>query len=323
MSLLCLAFVQTIRNSCSFCQIFVQTLYSYAVTELGHLRIGELSRRTGTSVDLLRAWEKRYGLLEPDRSEGGFRLYSDADVGRVRTMQGHLAAGLAAKEAARRALEEPGSETNGVQLVAQSRRELADALAAFSEGRANAVLDRLLAALSVDAVLRDVVLPYLHDLGEAWERGDASIAQEHFASNVLRGRLLGLGRGWGEGSGPHALLACPPREQHDLGLIAFGLALRNRGWRITYLGQDTPISTLVQEARELGPDRVVVAASDAERLDDALAELARLARAAPLSIGGAGASPELAEKAGASLLGSDPVSAAELLTRERRASARA
>ena len=212
------------------------------MTELGHLRIGELSRRTGTSVDLLRAWEKRYGLLEPDRSEGGFRLYSDEDVGRVRTMQGHLAAGLAAKEAARRALEEPGSETDGVQLVAQSRRELADALAGFSEGRANAVLDRLLAALSVDAVLRDVVLPYLHDLGEAWERGEASIAQEHFASNVLRGRLLGLGRGWGEGSGPHALLACPPREQHDLGLIAFGLALRNRGWRITYLGPGHPAS---------------------------------------------------------------------------------
>jgi len=292
------------------------------VTEAGHLRIGELSRRTGTSVDLLRAWEKRYGLLEPDRSEGGFRLYSDADVGRVRTMQGHLAAGLAAKEAARRALEQPGPAV-GDALVDQSRRELADALAGFSEGKANAVLDRLLAALSIDAVLRDVVLPYLRDLGEAWERGEASIAQEHFASNVLRGRLLGLGRGWGEGSGPHAMLACPPREQHDLGLIAFGLALRNRGWRITYLGQDTPVSTLEQEARELSPDRVVVAASDAERLDNVLADLTRLARAAPLSIGGAGASLELAEKAGASLLSSDPVSSAELLTREHRAGARA
>jgi len=292
------------------------------VTEAGHLRIGELSRRTGTSVDLLRAWEKRYGLLEPDRSEGGFRLYSDADVGRVRTMQGHLAAGLAAKEAARRALEQPGPAV-GDALVDQSRRELADALAGFSEGKANAVLDRLLAALSIDAVLRDVVLPYLRDLGEAWERGEASIAQEHFASNVLRGRLLGLGRGWGEGSGPHAMLACPPREQHDLGLIAFGLALRNRGWRITYLGQDTPVSTLEQEARELSPDRVVVAASDAERLDNVLADLTRLARAAPLSIGGAGASLELAEKAGASLLSSDPVSSAELLSREHRAGARA
>jgi MerR family transcriptional regulator, light-induced transcriptional regulator len=292
------------------------------MAETGHLRIGELSRRTGTSVDLLRAWEKRYCLLDPDRSDGGFRLYSDEDVGRVRAMQAHLADGLAAAEAARRALENGGPEAGGGNLIEQSRRELADALASFAEGRANAVLDRLLGALSLDTVLVEVVLPYLHELGEAWARGDASVAQEHFASNFLRGRLFGLGRGWGEGAGPHALLACPPREQHDLGLIAFGLALRNRGWRITYLGQDTPLSTLEQEARELQPDRVVVAASTPERLEDVLADLAKLAQAAPLSLAGAGASSELAGKAGVALIEDDPISGAERLTRELRAGAR-
>jgi|tagenome__1003787_1003787.scaffolds.fasta_scaffold20800501_2 DNA-binding transcriptional MerR regulator len=296
-------------------------LYSYTMTEPGHLRIGELSRRTDTSVDLLRAWEKRYGLLVPDRSDGGYRLYSDDDVERVRAMQSHLAQGLAAAEAARRALEGPVAETDGGELVAQSRRELGDALEHFAEGKANAVLDRVLGSLSIDAVLRDVVLPYLRDLGEAWSRGEVNVAQEHFASNVLRGRLLGVARGWGEGAGPHALLACPPREQHDLGLIAFGLALRNRGWRITYLGQDTPLSTLVEETRELVPDRVVVAASASERLDNVAADLAALAQAAPLAIGGAGASGELAERVSATLLGGDPVSAAELLTREHRAGA--
>jgi MerR family transcriptional regulator, light-induced transcriptional regulator len=291
--------------------------------ERGHLRIGELSRRTDTSVDLLRAWEKRYGLLDPDRSDGGFRLYSDDDVERVRAMQAHLADGLAAAEAARRALESPVglAKTDGGELVVQSRRELADALEHFAEGRANAVLDRVLGSLSIEAVLRDVVLPYLHDLGDAWSRGEITVAQEHFASNVLRGRLLGVGRGWGEGPGPHALLACPPREQHDLGLIAFGLALRNRGWRITYLGQDTPVSTLVEEVRHLEPDRVVVAASAAERLGDVVEDLAALAQVAPLAIGGAGATAELAEQAGATLLGGDPVSAAELLTRDHRAGA--
>ena len=292
------------------------------MSETGHLRIGELSRRTGASVDLLRAWEKRYGLLDPDRSEGGFRLYSDDDVARVRAMQAHLVDGLAAAEAARRALENGGPEAGGGDLVAQFRRELADALGSFAEGRANAVLDRLLGALSLDAVLVEVVLPYLHELGEAWGRGEASVAQEHFASNVIRGRLFGLARGWGEGAGPHALLACAPLEQHDLALIAFGLALRNRGWRITYLGQDTPLSTLEQEARELRPDRVVVAGSTAERLEDVLPDLATLAQVAPLSLAGAGASPDLARKAGATLLEGDPVSEAERLTRELRAGAR-
>ena len=291
------------------------------MAEPGHLRIGELSRRTDTSVDLLRAWEKRYRLLDPDRSHGGFRLYSDDDVARVRAMQAHLADGLAAAEAARRALETPVTKTDRGELVGQSRRELADALEHFAEGKANAVLDRVLGSLSIEAVLRDVVLPYLHDLGDAWSRGEITVAQEHFASNFLRGRLLGVGRGWGEGPGPHALLACPSQEQHDLGLIAFGLALRNRGWRITYLGQDTPLSTLVEETRELEPDRVVVAASASERLGDVIADLAALAQAAPLAIGGAGATAQLAEKAGATLLGGDPVSAAELLTREHRAGA--
>jgi MerR family transcriptional regulator, light-induced transcriptional regulator len=291
------------------------------VATSGHLRIGEVSRRTGASVDLLRAWEKRYGLLEPARSAGGFRLYSDDDVARVRAMQSHLADGLAAAEAARRALESPPAEAPSADLVAQARGELASALAALEEARANAVVDRLLGALSLDAVLRDVVLPYLRDLGDAWARGEATVAQEHFASNLLRGRLLGLARGWGEGSGPRALLACPPGELHDLGLIAFGLALRSRGWRITYLGQDTPLDTLGQEARELEPDYVVVAASTSERLEAVLPDLERVARAAPVAIGGGGASRELAQRAGATLLDADAVSAAEELTRAARAAA--
>ena len=244
-----------------------------------YLRIGELSRRTGVSVDLLRAWEKRYGLLEPSRSGGGFRLYSDADVGRIEAMQHHLGAGLA------------------------------DALARFDDAAAHAVLDRLLATLSVDAVLAQVVLPYLHELGEAWERGQASVAQEHFASALVRGRLLGLARGWGGGSGPQALLACPPDEQHDLGLIAFGLALRAHGWRITYLGQDTPLEAVAEQVERLSPHAVVLAFTRPEEVQ--AADLAPVAKAVPTWLAGAGASSELAEKAGARLLSDDPVAAAE------------
>ena len=79
--------------------------------------------------------------------------------------------------------------------------------------------------------------------------GDASIAQEHFASALLRGRLLGLARGWGTGSGPLGLLACFPGDQHDLGLLCFGLALRGQGWRITFLGPDTPLATITCSPR--------------------------------------------------------------------------
>jgi DNA-binding transcriptional MerR regulator len=288
------------------------------VSATPHLRIGEVSRRTGVSVDLLRAWEKRYGVLSPGRSEGGFRLYSDADVERVRTMQAHLGQGLAAAQAARLALEsEVQPELSGsADLVSLDRSELADALASFAEVRANAAFDRLLSTLTLDTLLAEVLLPYLHDLGDAWERGDVTVAQEHFASNVIRGRLLGLARGWGAGIGPHALLACPPGELHDLGLIAFGLALRSRGWRITFLGQDTPISTVEEHVRVVQPDRVVLAAAEAGPLDDSLQDLRSLAESVPLSLAGAGATQSLAREAGASLLSGDPIAEAERLTSE-------
>ena len=115
---------------------------------------------------------------------------------------------------------------------------------AFDEPAAQAVLDRLVSDLSVPAVLRDIVLPFLAELGQRWVRGTASIAQEHFASNLIRGRLAGLARGWGDGHGPRALLACPPGEMHDMALMIFGIALNRAGWRIDYFGADTPVGEL-------------------------------------------------------------------------------
>jgi DNA-binding transcriptional MerR regulator len=283
------------------------------------LRIGELSRRAGLSDHVLRAWESRYGLLQPVRSAGGFRLYSEADESRVRRMQAYLADGLSAAEAARAALAdmtgtEPG-RPGGPHLAAPAGREpcaeIRRALDAFDEPAAQAELDRLIADLSVSAVLRDVVLPYLADLGERWERGTASVAAEHFASNVIRGRLGGLGRGWGSGHGPRALLACPPGELHDMGLMAFGIVLNRTGWRIEYLGASTPVEELQRAADASHPDLVVVAGTIPQTLEPLQPELASLARSAPLALAGAAATPEIAAAVGARLMAGDPVTEAE------------
>ena len=280
------------------------------------LRIGEVSRRTGVSPELLRAWERRYGLLRPTRSSGGLRLYSSADVERVQRMRRHLDDGLAAAEAAAlAAADDPVPVATAPLLPADPWRPLAAALDAFDEPRAQTALDELLAVLSMDALLSDVVLPYLRDLGERWERGEVRVAQEHFASTVLRGRLLGLGRGWGRGSGPLALLACPPGEQHELGLIAFGLALRARGWRIVYLGADTPLETVEAAADSLAPARVVIGTTDADRVRAIAAELRRLAERHPVAVGGAGAAGVDARGLGVLRLADDPVAAAESLAR--------
>lgn len=289
-----------------------------AETAQGYLRIGELSRRVGVSPELLRAWETRYGLLRPSRSTGGFRLYSDEDEARVRLMRLYQERGLSAAEAARLAASaEPGAapeaaEPNG--RVAAEVARLRETLDDFDEPGAHGAFDRLVGALSTDALVREAVIPYLEDLGRRWEEGKASVAQEHFASNVLRGRLLGLARGWGQGAGPRAILACAPGEQHDLPLICFGLALRARGWRITYLGPDTPVDTLADVVGALEVRLVVVSASLPERLEAALGELRGLSGRTRLVVAGAGATAEAAERAGAELVTEDPVSAADRLS---------
>ena len=279
----------------------------------GYVRIGELSRRTGVSADLLRAWERRYGLLRPIRSEGGFRLYSPQDEQRVALMRDHLERGLSAAQAARLILEETERRPDESPALARGAASLRQALDALDGSAAHTALDTLLANLSLETVLGGVVMPYLHELGERWERGEASIADEHFASNLLRGRLLGLARGWDRGLGPRALVACAPGEQHDLALIVFGLALRERGWRITYLGPDTPIDSLENATRALEPAAVVIAATARERLAGTEASLRKLARSVPLWIAGAGASPKVTKKAGARHLDADPLGGADLV----------
>jgi MerR family transcriptional regulator, light-induced transcriptional regulator len=269
-----------LSNLCS------DAVYMPGMASAGALRIGELSRRSGVSPELLRAWERRYGLLHPTRSPGGLRLYSADDLARVEAMQQHLAAGLAAAEAA--ALATRSAHRDEIASPA-SKDELAAALASFDGAAADAVFDSMLARLSLDTLLRDVVIPYLHELGERWERGEASIAQEHFASALLRGRLLGLARGWGQGIGPAAVLACAPGEQHDLGLLTFGLALRARGWRIIYLGTDTPIASVQEAVSSCGPTLVVVSAVNARAFRRHQSELQELARTTRLCLGGAGA----------------------------------
>ena len=270
------------------------------------LRIGELSRRVGVSPDVLRAWERRYGLLRPQRSPSGQRLYTDADEARVRRMLGHMEHGYSPAVAAR--------------LAAQAPPAPATPPAAPAPGAAEAALDRLLAAFALDTVLRDVVLPFLHDLGDAWASGDVTVGQEHFASAVIAGRLHALARGWDAGIGPRAVLACPSDERHELGLLCFALALRGRGWRVCYLGADTPAEAIASVAGQLEAELVVLGAVRAEPLVGAMGALAALAGdGRRLCVGGRGAGPAIAAALGAEELPQDPVAAADLVSAARNA----
>jgi MerR family transcriptional regulator, light-induced transcriptional regulator len=295
--------------------VFVEGLYDPVVDEQALLRIGEVSRRTGVARELLRAWERRYGLLRPQRTDGGFRLYSLDDVRRVRAMREHLAAGISAAQAAALAANE-AAPAAAQPVTAGAAAQLDRALDRLDDAGGQAAFDELVAQHSLDGILRDLIVPYLRELGERWQRGAVTVAQEHFASAFLRGRLLGLARGWDRGRGPRALLACAPGELHELSLIAFGLALRSRGWRITYLGPDTPLDELAETAAAIDSQLVVVVAITSTRLEEGKDALAALAAKRPLALAGAAAGDELARATGARLLTADPVTEAEALTRD-------
>jgi methanogenic corrinoid protein MtbC1 len=236
-------------------------------------------------------------------------------------MQAHLADGLAAAQAARAAIaDEPAGQIARAGAQARSRADLVDsaealrrALDEMDEPSAQAVLDRLFTDFTVESVLRDVLLPYLHELGERWEHGAVSVGQEHFASHVVAGRMAGLARGWGNGRGPRALLACPPGELHEMALMTFGIVLNRNGWRVGYLGANTPMLDLIQVASEIRPSLVVLSASTPERFAAVVPDLVALAGIATLALAGQGANENLADETGARLITADPVTAAQQL----------
>jgi DNA-binding transcriptional MerR regulator len=285
--------------------------------------IGELSRRVGVSSDTLRAWERRYGLLKPRRTAGNARRYTPVDEARIRLMKRYLEDRVPTAQAAELATAalftvRPGHAT-GVSddEVRAASREMREALDRFDETAAQRALEKLFAEYSTTTLIGDVLLPYLHDVGERWAANHVTVAQEHFASNFLHARLMALSRGWDRGLGPRALLACAPGEQHTFGLIAFGIALHQLGWRITYLGASTPIEMLPPTAELIHPDLVMVSASACADLRAEISALAGVAADWPVWLAGAGTTAELAAACAARHLDEDPITAASSVAAAR------
>jgi DNA-binding transcriptional MerR regulator len=335
------------------------------------MRIGELAAKVGVSTHVLRAWESRYGLLRPQRSAGGYRLYGHEDERRVREVIALRDQGVSAVEASRRVLEadragdldslvagSSGAAGNGSgfgsggssALGAGAQRagaggaasddgpghagtpalradppalvsQLLDAVTALDEDRAHAVLDVAFGERAVESAIIDVLLPLFVRVGELWELGRIGIAQEHFASSLVRRRLGALSLTWGVGSGPSAVLACPPGEFHDIVLLSFGVLLGRTGWRIRYLGPDTPVHSLAAAARLTQADAVVLACRRPSGFRAHSTALRRLGEDHPVWLAGRGATPRVLEEVGVHHLGADLIGAVAELTstaRDRR-----
>ena len=147
----------------------------------------------------------------------------------------------------------------------------------------------------------------------AGNKDEQTIAEEHLATHVLRARLLALTHGFGPARGARAVLACPPREQHDIALLMLAAALERRGWRVVLLGANTPVASIVQAADVLDADCVVVSITMPVELPEIVDELKGLASSRRLILAGPAADDGLAQQIGATIVASDPITAAEAL----------
>ncbi|HEY6887143.1 MAG TPA: MerR family transcriptional regulator [Solirubrobacter sp.] len=212
------------------------------------LRIGAFSRQVGISAAVLRAWETRYGLFNPRRTSGGFRLYGPEEERRVRRMRALIARGMAAAESARQVLAE--------ETEPRGRAGLAEAWRTLDADGAQVALDALLGGPEPEVVVARQILPLLAELPPE---------RRHFAQRMVETRLAESGATWHDGRGPLALAGCGPGEHDTLELLVLVLALRRRGWRVVYLGADTAIEVFASIADALAPRRIVVGFRDPTR----------------------------------------------------------
>jgi DNA-binding transcriptional MerR regulator/methylmalonyl-CoA mutase cobalamin-binding subunit len=224
-----------------------------------------VAERTGLTAATLRAWERRYSVVSPDRSPGSQRLYSDADVQRLRLIARLSAIGFSLAELAR------ASTTALARMARQSLDHSdIDPDAALADAQANAAINRMLSdtraldsaalrasltqaifALGPRSALDFVLSPFLEQIGIAWSCGEATVAQEHLASAVIRDVLGWVMQNAAAPSDAPALVATTVAdEQHEFGAMMAAAAAAIAGWRVIYLGPNLPAIEIARIARD-------------------------------------------------------------------------
>jgi DNA-binding transcriptional MerR regulator len=309
--------------------------------------IKAVARMTGVPADTLRRWESRYSIIVPQRTESGYRLYSQRDVDTINWLKARLEEGLsisrasemlrqmggdpgaiAPAEPASRSVTTPEALMHEARSVQVLRDELLQAFRAVNEEAAAQVMNEALALYSIEDVSLHILQPALVEVGELWLDGKVSVATEHFASSFVRSRLANLFHGSPHNPyGPLVLVGCAPEEFHELGAMFLAVFLRRAGFRVVYLGQNVPLDSLLGMISAMKPEAVCVSSTRAEtaaslvRLSDSLEQLRRDTGRAPLlAYGGQvfNRYPHITERLGGVYLGEDARAAVNMLSERLR-----
>lgn len=262
--------------------------------------IGVVTERTGLSRHVLRAWERRYAVVQPQRNPTGRRLYSDADVERLALLHRATRAGRPVASVVsmdpqqlRTAVAEDAARASQQPSAPGSHREAAmSAVRALDPARLESLLRRALFSVGAVPFLEHVATPLMVEIGSEWHAGRLSVAQEHAASATVMQVVGSLVRELEvPDAAPRVVMAAPLGERHAVGAMLAAAAAAHDGWHVTWLGADLPASQVAEaaiaaQARLVGLSVTIGAAG----LDDELRTIRRtLAPHVPLMVGGAGA----------------------------------
>lgn len=266
--------------------------------------VKEAALRAGVTVPLLRAWERRYGIVQPARTASGYRLYDEPLIERVRAMRRLVDEGWSASQAARRIVTEGIPVEHSIApVVPGARRASADrdltaafvgASAALDERRVEGVLDDLFAgSSSFERVVDDRLMPALRALGDAWASGTLSVGAEHAASHAVLRRLSAAFEAAGcAAPGRPVLIGLPPGSRHEIGALAFATAARRRGMSVVYLGADVPPDSWIEAVRTTNARAVVIGiptATDRAPAEEVSRLAVRVGGGMLVAVGGPGA----------------------------------
>ncbi len=261
-----------------------------------------VAQRTGLTPATLRAWERRYRVVDPGRSEGGQRLYSDRDVERLRRLHALTEAGrpisliaslpdeeleqLHAEDRSRRYVPLTTESANGRNDVEALVTSAFERVAGLDGDGLEAVLRRAAVTLGVHTFLEDVVTPLLHRVGDAWARDTLGPAHEHLCTGVIQSVLAWLHEPVAGGAnGPRLVVATLPGERHGLGAMLVAAAAGLEGWQVTYLGVDLPADEIARAAQAVGARAVALSVVNADTVSDAVDALGALRRALGPAVG--------------------------------------
>ncbi len=265
-------------------------------------RIHRVAKLTGLSKDVIRVWERRFGILKPTRGANRYRNYSDEDVALLRFLKEQLDAGGSIGELAKLGREELLGRARASaprasfvdNTFSRLLRELLSTLNPFDRVIFEKRLNGAVAVVPFEEALHGILLPLQEQVGQLWHEGHIDVAIEHYVTNQIQQKIFSAMNQLPVAEfGVKVIVACPPGEEHDIAALTVAYRCRVRGCRVYYLGANVPVASLANLCGKVEPDLTIIsfplALSDdkATELVQALAD--EVIPVSNLAVGGLGA----------------------------------